>query len=289
MTREGFHIGPLFVHFYGVIIMLGALAAAWLTAWRAKKAGVDSEKVWDILPWALLGGVVGARVWHILTPPASMVERGYTTWYYLTHPLDMLMIWNGGLGIPGAVIGGAIALYIYCRRNKLSFLQWTDLIAPGLALAQAVGRWGNFVNQEVYGGPSNLPWAIFIEPRYRLPAFANVEYYHPLFFYEMLWNLFNMGVLLWVGARFAQRLRKGEIFMLYLIIYPVGRFFLEYLRLDPSPVAGLNANQTLMAITALSSLAFILLRRRLIPVEPEEVQDEAGDDEPLEPAAEADA
>lgn len=258
----GISIGPIFIHFYGVLIILGAMAATWLSSRRAKRYGQDPEMAWDILPWALIGGVIGARIWHILTPPASMVERGYTTAYYLTHPLDALSIWNGGLGIPGAVIGGLIAVYIYARRKEISILAWTDIVAPGLALAQAIGRWGNYINQEVYGAPTDLPWKIFIDLQHRLPGFYDVEYYHPLFLYESIYNLINMGVLLWFSHKFFRRLKPGDVFLLYLVIYPFGRFMLEFLRLDPSPVAGINANQTLMGLIALLAALALVFRHR---------------------------
>ncbi|MEA4909341.1 MAG: prolipoprotein diacylglyceryl transferase [Anaerolineaceae bacterium] len=258
----GFQIGSITIHYYGIIIMFGALAAAWLADREAKRRGEDNELVWDAMPWLLVAGIVGARLWHILTPPASMVEQGITTGYYLTHPLDAIAIWNGGVGIPGAVIGGIIALYLYTRNKKVNFGTWVDIIAPGLALAQAIGRWGNFVNQELYGAPTNLPWAIFIEPQYRLPGYQDVAYYHPLFLYESLINLANMAFLLWLGRRWAARLKPGDIFLTYLIIYPVCRFCLEFLRMDPSPVAGLNVNQTLMGVVAISSTAFLIWRHR---------------------------
>jgi len=192
----GFQIGPLYIRFYGIILMLGALAAAWLASKEAQRRGQDSEIVWDGLIWVLIGGILGARIWHLLTPPQSMVEQGITTAWYLSHPLDALAIWRGGLGIPGAVIGGAIALFIYCKKHKTDFLMWADIVAPGLALAQAIGRWGNFINQELYGAPTNLPWAVHIDPQYRLPGFQEQGTYHPLFLYESLWNLGNMAVLL---------------------------------------------------------------------------------------------
>ncbi|MDD5466959.1 MAG: prolipoprotein diacylglyceryl transferase [Anaerolineales bacterium] len=143
----GFQIGPLFIRYYGIILMLGALAGAWLADREARRRGQDNELVWDALVWVLIGGILGARLWHILTPPPSMVAQGITTAYYLTHPLDALAIWRGGLGIPGAVIGGVLALYLYCRKRKVSFLMWIDIVSPSLALGQAIGRWGNFVNQ----------------------------------------------------------------------------------------------------------------------------------------------
>jgi len=258
--REGFYIGDWMVHYYGIIIMLGVLAASYLASRLAANHSQDPEVIWDCMPWLLLGGIVGARLWHIATPPASMVARGITFGYYLTHPLDAIAIWNGGVGIPGAVIGGALALYWYTRSKRLSFAMWVDFIAPGLALAQAIGRWGNFINQELYGAPSNLPWAIFIEPAKRLAEYQTVEYYHPLFLYESLWNLLNMGVLLLVGRRWRDWLKPGDIFSLYMIIYPVGRFYLEFLRLDPSPVAGLNVNQSLMAVTAVLGVVLLITR-----------------------------
>jgi phosphatidylglycerol:prolipoprotein diacylglycerol transferase len=189
-----------------------------------------------------------------------MIENHITAGYYLTHPLDALAIWRGGLGIPGAVAGGVLAIFWYTRRNKLSFVSWLDVTAPALALGQAIGRWGNFINQELYGSPTNLPWAIYIAPENRLTGFQQYAYYHPLFLYESLWNLLNLGVLLYLTERQRGRLRAGDLFLVYLIIYPVGRFFLEFLRLDPSPVAGIDINQALMAVVALASAGLLLWR-----------------------------
>ncbi len=259
---DGFQIGPLFVHFYGILIMLGVLAATWLTDRQAKQRGLNADFVWDMLPWALFGGIVGARLWHILTPPASMVAQGITTKFYLTHPLDALAIWKGGLGIPGAVAGGALAVYLYCRSKRMDFAAWGDMIVPGLALAQAIGRWGNFLNQELYGAPTHLPWAIYIDPAHRLPGFENQAYYHPLFLYESIWNLANMFFLLYVGKRFKSWLKTGDVLLIYLISYPFFRFFMEFLRLDPSPVAGIDINQTLMAVTAITAAVGLFLRHR---------------------------
>jgi phosphatidylglycerol:prolipoprotein diacylglycerol transferase len=261
---EGFYIGKLFIHFYGVIIMFGAVLAAWLATVEAKRRGHNPEVVWDVMPWLLIAGIIGARIWHILTPPASMVAMGITTQYYLTHPLDAINIRAGGLGIPGAVMGGALALWLYTRKKKLSFASWVDIIAPGLALAQAVGRWGNFINQELYGAPTDLPWAIFIEPSRRLLEYMDVAYYHPMFLYESLWNLMNMAVLLILGRKLKEKLFRGDIFLIYLVIYPIGRFLLEFIRLDPSNVGGINANQTTMALIAISSMIILVLKRTIL-------------------------
>lgn len=268
----GFQLGPLFIRYYGIIIMLGVLAAAWLSEREARRRDVNGELVWDGLVWVLIGGIVGARIWHILTPPESMTSVGITTKFYLTHPLDALAIWHGGLGIPGAVVGGLLALYLFARRNKLDFAVWVDIVAPALALGQAIGRWGNFVNQELYGAPTDLPWAIYIDPQHRLPNYQDVAYYHPLFLYESLWNLANMAFLLWLGHRHQDRLRSGDLFLVYLVVYPIGRFFLEFLRLNPSEVAGININQTLMLVVALLSAGALIWRhRRGMEVTPEQI------------------
>jgi phosphatidylglycerol:prolipoprotein diacylglycerol transferase len=217
----GIDIGPIRIHYYGIILMLGALAGAWLASHEARRRGKDTEIVWDGLVWVLIGGIIGARLWHVLT---------------------------------------ALALYFFCRRRKLVFLEWADIAAPGLALGQAIGRWGNFVNQEVYGKPTNLPWAVHIDPAYRYPGYAEVETFHPLFLYESLWNLFLMGLLLWLGRRYDQWLKTGDLFLIYLIGYPLGRFFLEFLRLDVSLVGGINANQMIMAAVAIISGGILFWR-----------------------------
>ena len=253
-------LGILSVRWYGVLIMVGALAAAWLSTVEAKRRGQNPDEVWEMLPWLLVAGIIGARLWHIFLPPASHIAAGLTTQYYLTHPLDAIAIWRGGVGIPGAVIGGVVALWIYTRVKHLNFAQWTDIVAPGLALAQAIGRWGNFLNQEIYGAPSKLPWAIRIDPQFRLPEFANQDTYHPLFAYESIWNLANMALLLWLGRKYADRLLHGDLFLIYILFYSFGRFWLEFLRLDPAPVAGINFNQSFMAVLFIGSGAFLLIR-----------------------------
>ena len=250
--------GDFTITWYGIIIMSGAVMAAFLAAWLAKRKGLNSDVVWDLLPWVLIAGIIGARLWHIFTPTASSLINGKNP--YFIYPLQIFNIRNGGLGIPGGVIGGALAAYFYCRVKKLSFGQWVDVMAPGVALAQAVGRWGNFVNQEVYGLPSTLPWAIFIDPAHRLAGFENVETYHPTFAYEFIWNLLNMALLLFLGKKFADKLKDGDIFLVYLMFYAVGRFGLEFVRLDYSPIAGVNINQWVMAGVFICSLGFFLFR-----------------------------
>ena len=255
--NQSFHI-----YFYGILITIGVIAAAFLAQAETKRRGLNPDVIWDVLFWVVVAGIVGARIWHILTPPPSMVAQGITTKWYLMHPLDMINIRNGGLGIPGAILGGALALWIYCRNKKLSFPTWLDIVAPGVALAQAIGRWGNFFNQELYGTPTNLPWKIYIDPLHRVAGYQNYDYFTPLFLYESLWNLMNMAVLLWLGRRFEKWLKPGDLFFFYAILYAIGRFFLEFLRLDASQVAGINFNQTFMVIVAVvSGVAFFLNHR----------------------------
>lgn len=247
---------------YGVILMSGAMAGAWLAAREVKRRGGDPEVVWDLLVYLIIGGVIGARLWHVFTPPPSSIEQGITTSYYLTHPIDLVNLRKGGLGIPGAVIGGMIALYYYTRKYKMNIAEWTDIAAPSVALGQAIGRFGNYFNQEVYGAPTDLPWKIYIEPAYRVSGFKQYDYFHPLFLYEALWNLANMFLLIWLSRRFADQLKPGDVFLAYLIVYPVGRFLLDFLRLDAAQLGGINANQTFMAIVALIAATALFIRHR---------------------------
>jgi phosphatidylglycerol---prolipoprotein diacylglyceryl transferase len=260
---DGFALGPLYIRFYGIILMLGAVAGGWLATVEVKRRGLDTEMVWDLLVYLIIGGVIGARLWHIFTPPPSSIAQGFTTEFYLTHPLDAIAIWKGGLGIPGTIIGGLVALFFYVRNNRaLSFLEWTDIGGPSLALGQAIGRWGNFFNQELYGAPTNLPWKIYIDPAHRLAGFESVAYYHPLFAYESVLNLANMLLLLWLMRRYAGSLKRGDIFNVYLIAYPLIRFSLDFLRLDASQVMSININQTVMAVVGIAAIIVLIWRHR---------------------------
>lgn len=259
----GIHIGPLYFRFYGMIIMFGAVAAAYLAHWMIKKEGKeDPDLVWDGLIWALFFGVIGARIYHILTPSKALLDAGIDTMYYLTHPLDIILTWKGGLGMPGAIIGGIFGLYIFAKRRKLDLRMLLDMAAPGVAIAQAIGRWGNFVNQELYGPPTDLPWGIPIRPENRIAPYYQFERFHPLFLYESLWNLGNAILLLWIWRRYRNRLKPGDLFTIYLIIYPIGRFLLEFIRLDYVPLWGINFNQMFMLVVAIASGVILYLRRR---------------------------
>lgn len=257
---EGFYLGPVFIHFYGIILMGGAVAGGWLASREANRYGYDTDIVWDLLIWLIIGGIIGARLWHIFTPSPSAIAEGRTTIFYLTHPFDLINLRNGGLGIPGAVIGGAVALYVFTRKQGLKFAQWADIASPSLALGQAIGRWGNYFNQELYGAPTTLPWKIYIDASHRIAGYENQAYYHPLFLYESIWNLANMFLLLWLSRRYRLQLKNGDVFLVYLVIYPVGRFLLEFLRLDASMIGGINANQTVMAVVAILAILSLVWR-----------------------------
>jgi phosphatidylglycerol:prolipoprotein diacylglycerol transferase len=258
------------LHYYGILITSGAVLGAWLAAREANRRNHNPEIVWDLLIYLMIGGIIGARLWHIFTPSSNIlvldpISGDMVNPYFAggtIHILDILAVWNGGLGIPGAVIGGAVVLYFYSRSNNMSFSEWADIAAPSLALGQAIGRWGNYFNQELYGAPTSLPWKIFIDPAHRLSGYSNVDYYHPLFLYESLWNFLNMFLLIWASRRYTGRLKSGDIFLFYLIVYPAGRFFLDFLRLDASIVGGININQTVMGVVALVSLGALFIRHR---------------------------
>lgn len=266
-------IGPG-IHVYGLILVGGALVGAYLASVEARRRGLDPNHVWDGLIWALIGGIVGARLWHIFTPPPSMIAQGITTEFYLNLSNFVpvlflglkfslpaaLAIMNGGLGIPGGVIGGALGLWLFTRRNKLDFITWVDIAAPALPLAQAIGRWGNFVNQELYGGPTDLPWGVRIDNP--LPPYTADMRFHPVFLYESILNLLICLAILYIARRYAERLKPGDLFIVYLVLYPTVRFLLEFIRLDSSGFGNLNINQTLSAVTALAAAVVLFTRNR---------------------------
>lgn len=249
--------------YYGMLIMSGALCAAILGRWLVGQMGEkDPELVWDALIWALIPGIIGARLYHVFTPSQSLLDAGIDTMYYLTHPLDIVTTWRGGLGMPGAIIGGIIGLYLFAKRRKIDVRLLLDAAAPGVALAQAIGRWGNYINQELYGPPTDLPWGIYIKPENRMQEYMQFDRFHPLFLYESLWNLASAVFLVWLWRKYGDRLKVGDLFLAYLVTYPVGRFLLEFIRLDYVPMFGLNFNQAFMLLVAIVTGVVIFVRHR---------------------------
>ena len=200
----------------------------------------------------------------MLTPtPAS----GITTAYYVQHPLEMLAVWNGGLGIYGAIIGGILGLLAYTRHKHYPLLAWIDLAVPGVLVGQAIGRWGNFVNHELYGAPTTLPWAVEIPPQNRLPGYEQYATFHPLFLYESLWNLLWLGLILWIERRYHDRLRRGDLLLLYMTCYGITRFTLDFVRLDSNGIGPLTTAQWVSLLIAIAA-AVLLAARHLLTSAP---------------------
>ncbi|MDQ5824730.1 MAG: prolipoprotein diacylglyceryl transferase [Chloroflexota bacterium] len=259
--RVAFEVFGIPVYWYGIMIMLGVLAASYVALVEARRRGEDTDHVWQLFPWALIAGILGARIGWIVS---ELGNRQFT------DIMSLVDIRQGGLSIQGTIIGGALAVILYCRRYKLSFFKWVDIIAPGLALGQAIGRWGNYFNQEAFGSPTTLPWGIEIDPRRQAEiAGPNAGFtpssslrFHPTFAYEMIWNLLNMGILLWLGRQRRIRLREGDIFWIYLIFYSVGRYVIEELRVDSAMVSGFKAPQIFSIVAILFAVIMIAVRHR---------------------------
>jgi len=262
----GLEINPTF-HWYGLIIVTGILAAAWLVTWMARREkDKDPDHVWNALVWVVALGVIFARLWHVLFPSVSSVEAGRTAEWYLTHPFDLhdgpFIIWSGGLSIFGAVLGGALGVAFYARKHRLDLLGWMDMAAISVPLGKAIGRWGNFVNEELYGKPTDLPWGMRVS---NPPAeYAGETHFHPLFLYESLWNLASVGVLLFVWLRWRDRLKKGDFVLLYAISYGKVRFLLEFLRIEVTLSGGVNVSQVVSLGAAILAALLLAYRHRRV-------------------------
>lgn len=263
---DSIELGFLVLRWNGLLIALGIAVGALVAALEAKRRFQDAEIIYYLFVPVTVWAWIGARLWHVFTPPLSSVQLGLTTSHYLSHPLDILSFWIGGFGIPGAILGGTFALWRASRKDDLPFWDLADGLAPGMLLAQAIGRIGNYFNQELYGLPTSLPWAVFIQPEHRLIGYEQVENYHPLFLYEVILTLTGFAVLFWLSrSKFADVFQPGDIFLVYLTYYSLIRFLLEALRLDVALVNDVNANQVFFAILFIVS-AGILGHRRLAPV-----------------------
>ena len=230
------HLGAFPIRGYALCIILGIIVAVWVGDRRWVARGGTHGVVGDVAVWAVPFGLVGGRLYHVLTDPELYFGEGKS-------PITALYIWRGGLGIWGAIMLGALGAYIGCRRNGCNFRAYADALAPGIALAQAVGRWGNWFNQELYGRPTDLPWALEIDPAHRPDAYPDVATYHPTYLYEFLWCLAAFALLVWLDKRF--RLGFGRVAALYVMLYTLGRVWIENLRIDEVQlidVGGLRLN-----------------------------------------------
>jgi len=244
-------LGPLDLRAYGVMIGLGVLAAVWLFSKRLESRGVNPDVGTTIAMVAVPLGLVGARAYHVITDWKSFQGRWIEAFY----------IWEGGLGILGGIAFGVAGSYWVARRHEVPMTTVLDAAAPAIPLAQAIGRWGNWWNQELFGKPSDLPWAIEIDPENRVAAYPDDATFHPTFLYESLWNLALVGFILWIDRR--NVLRPGRVFAVYTGGYAAGRLWIEALRIDTaSQVFGLRVNLWVFGVVLLASIAAIATGRR---------------------------
>lgn len=242
---DDFHIGPLSVHLYGLAIAVGVVAAVKFAQHRWRTKAGDPADISAIATWAVPAGLVGARLYHVITDPELFRGR----W------MHVFAVWEGGLGIPGGIAAGVLGGAIVARRRHLPIGDLFDVVAPALPLAQAIGRWGNWFNQELFGRPTSLPWGLHIDVAHRPAGFEQVATYHPTFLYEMLWNLALVGVLLLLERRV--RLRAGRLFAAYVGGYALGRLWVEALRIDhANHLLGLRVNGWISLLAIVGVILF---------------------------------
>jgi phosphatidylglycerol:prolipoprotein diacylglycerol transferase len=248
-----FEVGPFALRYYGLCIAIGIIVATWLTGRELERKGLDGTLALDSLFFIVPLGFIGARAYHVITDYEL----------YSGDPFPgVFEVWNGGLGIYGGVVGGFLGLLIFARVRGISPWSFADAVAPGLVLAQAIGRWGNYFNQELFGRPSDLPWAIRIAPENRPVGYTDATSFQPTFLYESIWDLVVCLILLWVARRFSERLKPGDIMVLYVSLYSFGRFFVESLRIDPAFLIGgtIRGNLFVSSVLALGFAMILLLR-----------------------------
>jgi phosphatidylglycerol:prolipoprotein diacylglycerol transferase len=280
-----FHLGPFQVRWYGVLIMTGVALGAYFASRLARKRGLNPDHVWSALILAVVLGIVGARLYHVFStpegcPPNATFACGWP--YYRYHFFDAFAVWKSGgflgLGIYGAIVGGIVGVVLYAWWNKLDSLVWLDLGAPGLAFGQFVGRWGNFINQELYGPPTGSDWfGIKINPNlpHQPPPDGRYDLrYHPTFLYESLWCLVVFLILYNVHARLPHKLRNGDVILGYLILYPFGRFFIEFFRPD-AWIIGRLATAQWIAVGCVAGGLITLALRHVFWNRPVPAQEEA--------------
>jgi phosphatidylglycerol:prolipoprotein diacylglycerol transferase len=252
-----FRILGIQVHWYGIIIASAVLAAGWIGTMEARRRGEDPDIGWSMLLPVLVLAVLGARLYHVIHE-----------WnFYSQQPELIPQIWRGGLGIPGAVAGGVLAIWLYTRWAKLNTLRWLDIFASAMLLGQAIGRLGNYVNQELYGPPTDLPWGIPIDRFHRIGEWIDLSKYpeattrfHPLFAYEAILSLVGFVFILWIGRRLAHRLYDGDILLIYLMWYSAERVWLETFRVQNWVILGIPTATWLGVLTFILAGGFLWLR-----------------------------
>lgn len=244
-------LGPLQVRWYGALIAGSFIPAYWLVALEAERKGYDVQRLTDFITAAALGGLLGAR----------LVFVAQNLPYFLAHPGRILAAWEGGLSIHGVMAGGVLVALWFTRRTNTPFLPFVDMAIPGLLLGQAIGRWGNFFNQELFGYPTDVPWKMYVRPENRPEAWADFEFFHPTFLYESMWNFLALGFLLWYRRR--PWAREGDVFFLYFTVYSLGRFWVEFFRIEPAVAGGLTLAQWVsLGLAALGIILTVSSRHR---------------------------
>jgi len=251
---NGFHLGPLFFHFYGLAIAIGVLLAFWLARRRWQQLGRDPAQIEVAGIWAVVAGFIGGRLAYVSTHSGDFAGR----WWHV------LAIWEGGLALYGGLTLGILTGIVVAWRRGLPVLLALDAAIPGIPLAQAFGRWGNYFNQELFGTPTRLPWALRVQPAHRPLGYQGFATFHPTFLYESLWDLVIVGVLVWLGGR--RRLRVGSIVLAYLAMYAVGRLLLELIRTDTTyRLLGLSRNAYVSVGVMVGAGTWLYLRERRHP------------------------
>ena len=254
-SKSAFDVGPLTIHMYGLTLLVAILAATWLTAVRWRKVGGDPDLVLRAAVWGVAAGVVGARAYHVLT-----------SWNQVPSPKwkGAFEVWEGGLGVWGGILLGTLVGVWIVRRSGASGTLMMDAVAPGMLLAQGIGRIGNWFNQELYGKPTDLPWGLEIDPSHRTAQYLSHATFHPTFLYELIWDLVGVVFLIWVGRRFV--IRPPALFALYVAYYTFGRFFEELLRVDPAHEFGpLRLNAWVSLVLFVCSTTFFVWWQRRVP------------------------
>jgi len=243
---QSFSVGALTIHYYG-IFMASAVAAGYLLAIkRAKNFGIQADQADVIIFWLVIGGFVGARLYHVL----SSIE------YYSHHAIDIFKVWNGGLSIYGAVLSGLVCVLLFAKSYKLKALYLLDWLTPSLVLGQIIGRFGNFFNYELYGYPTHLPWKMFVPVQFRGIAYQNNAFFHPLFLYEAIGN----AIILFILLKVLKKPLPGALFLWYVLLYNVLRFFLEFLRIQSTIAFGLRINAYVSLVLAIAAVALLWRR-----------------------------
>jgi phosphatidylglycerol:prolipoprotein diacylglycerol transferase len=251
------------LRWYGVLVMLGVAIGAWFCEREVTRRGEKGEAIWDALIWILPAGIVGARIWYVTNATLGGNQ------YYLQNPVKIFYVWEGGLHFYGGLLFGAVALFFYLRYYKLDIWLFLDAAAPMTLLGQAIARPANYINQELYGQPTTLPWGIPIVAAKRIGVYIDLAKYpvettrfHPTFAYEMIWNFLAVVLILYIARRFANQLKPGAVFFVWLILAGLGRFWIEFFRTDQPHVGGSWISTTQVVTLIMILIGAIMLAFR---------------------------